>query len=100
MSAQAISWSENCTCGTRGTFTYSRFGAEKPPRSRSKSPAMSSSLSAPFMVVLPLSSISLFVSFNAVYVMERKTPAMKPVLVKETETAKAKTAAEIGRAHV
>ncbi|MFR8207143.1 MAG: hypothetical protein ACLU99_13200 [Alphaproteobacteria bacterium] len=34
-----------------------------------------------------------FVSFNAVYVMERKTPAMKPVLVKETETAKAKTAA-------
>lgn len=34
-----------------------------------------------------------FVSFNAVYVMERKTPAMKPVLVKEAETAKAKTAA-------
>ena len=30
----------------------------KPPRSRSNSPAVSSSLSAPLMVVLPLSSIS------------------------------------------
>lgn len=54
----SVSWSENCTTGIGGTFTYRRLAAEKPVRLRSSSPAASSSFSAPFMVVQPLSSIS------------------------------------------
>lgn len=54
----SVSGSGNCTTGISGTFTYRRLAQEKPARLRSNSPAASSSFSAPFMVVQPLSSIS------------------------------------------